>query len=100
MEELYLTVADHVQRVVKNNFALAWQDMNPESEVEETYALSKHKNIKGKFTTYWEYFERCDINGFYTRVTYGTTSEKIQSSIFQTPYYIWKLKYGTYYSSN
>lgn len=46
LEDLHIGISDHVQRLLKGNFTLAWQAMSEESEVEETYVLSKHKTIK------------------------------------------------------
>ncbi|CAL8071918.1 unnamed protein product [Calicophoron daubneyi] len=46
LEDLNIELCDHIQRILKSNFSLAWQDLNPESEVEETYVLTKHKTIK------------------------------------------------------
>ncbi|CAH8477765.1 unnamed protein product [Heterobilharzia americana] len=46
LEDLVLGISDHVQRVSKQNFTMAWQELSPETEVEETYMLVKHKTIK------------------------------------------------------
>ncbi|CAH8450640.1 unnamed protein product [Schistosoma turkestanicum] len=46
LEDLVLGISDHVQGVSKQNFTMAWQELNPETEVEETYMLLKHKTIK------------------------------------------------------
>ncbi|KAH9595849.1 Coatomer subunit gamma-2, variant 2 [Schistosoma haematobium] len=46
LEDLVLGISDHIQRVSKQNFTLAWQELSPETEVEETYMLVKHKTIK------------------------------------------------------
>ncbi|KAF7259507.1 hypothetical protein EG68_02792 [Paragonimus skrjabini miyazakii] len=50
LEDLHVSISDHVQRLLKGNFSLAWQDAKPESEVEETYVLAKHKLIKDAIT--------------------------------------------------
>ncbi|VDN14282.1 unnamed protein product [Dibothriocephalus latus] len=46
MEDLTISVADHIQRVLKSNFAAAWQEFDADSEVEETYFLTKFPTIK------------------------------------------------------
>lgn len=40
LEDVEVLVADHVQRVMKPNFAAAWEEVGPENELEDTYALS------------------------------------------------------------
>lgn len=43
-----VTVADHVQRVMKPNFSASWEEVGPENELEDTYALSTMKTLEGK----------------------------------------------------
>ena len=42
-----VTVADHVQRVMKPNFAASWEEVGPENELEDTYSLSTMTTIEG-----------------------------------------------------
>ena len=42
-----MVVADHVQRVMKPNFAASWEEIGDENQVEETFALSSMKDIQG-----------------------------------------------------
>ena len=42
-----VVVADHVQRVMKPNFAASWDEIGEENQVEETFALSTMKDIPG-----------------------------------------------------
>lgn len=42
-----MVVADHVQRVMKPNFAASWDEIGEENQIEETFALSSMKNIPG-----------------------------------------------------
>ena len=42
-----LTVADHVQKVLKPNFAAAWDEIGESNELEDTYALSSMKSVEG-----------------------------------------------------
>ena len=42
-----MVVADHVQRVMKPNFAASWDEIGDENQVEETFALSSMKDIPG-----------------------------------------------------
>ena len=43
-----MTVADHMQKVMKPNFLASWEEVGEENEVEETYALGS-KSIAGEF---------------------------------------------------
>ncbi|KAH8851483.1 Coatomer subunit gamma-2 [Schistosoma japonicum] len=58
LEDLVLGISDHVQRVSKQNFTAAWQELSPETEVEETYILHMHKTIKGMHH-FWIVALRC-----------------------------------------
>lgn len=40
LETVEVTVADHVQKVLKPNFAASWEEVGAENELEDTYALS------------------------------------------------------------
>ena len=42
-------MADHVQKVMKANFASAWEELGSENELEDTYALSSMKSLDGEF---------------------------------------------------
>ncbi|KAF0308268.1 Coatomer subunit gamma-2 [Amphibalanus amphitrite] len=46
LEEVELTVADHVQRVLKANFGAAWDEIGDQNELEDTYALSAMKTLE------------------------------------------------------
>jgi len=39
LEDIEVTVADHVQRVMKGNFAAAWEEIGAENELEDTFSL-------------------------------------------------------------
>lgn len=44
-------MADHVQRVLKSNFAAAWEELEDDgNEAEETYFLTKFTTVKGQFS--------------------------------------------------
>jgi len=43
-----VTVADHIQRVLKPNFGAAWDEVGDEYEKEETFTLSAIKTLEGK----------------------------------------------------
>ncbi|EEC16547.1 coatomer gamma subunit, putative, partial [Ixodes scapularis] len=45
LEDLEVAVADHVQKVLKANFSVAWDELGPENEVEDTYVLSTMKTL-------------------------------------------------------
>nr|CAB3232871.1 coatomer subunit gamma-2-like [Phallusia mammillata] len=40
LEDVDITVADHVQKVLKANFGAAWEEVGDENQLEDTYALS------------------------------------------------------------
>ncbi|XP_059169133.1 coatomer subunit gamma-2-like [Physella acuta] len=46
LEDVELAVADHVQKVMKPNFAASWEEIGPENELEDTYALSTMSTIE------------------------------------------------------
>jgi len=46
LEEVELSVADYVQRVLKANFASAWDEIGDQNELEDTYALSAMKTLE------------------------------------------------------
>lgn len=48
LEDLEVTVADHIQRVLKPNFGAAWDEVGDEFEKEETFTLSAIKTLEGK----------------------------------------------------
>ena len=50
LENVDVVVADHVQRVMKPNFAASWEEIGDENQVEETFALSTMKDIPGEIS--------------------------------------------------
>ena len=48
LENVDIVVADHVQRVLKPNFAASWDEIGDENQVEETFALSTMRDIPGE----------------------------------------------------
>ncbi|XP_046334578.1 coatomer subunit gamma-2-like [Haliotis rufescens] len=46
LEDVEVSVADHVQRVIKPNFAASWEEVGPENELEDTYALSTINSLE------------------------------------------------------
>lgn len=44
-----MTVADHIQKVLKPNFGAAWEEIGDEFEKEETFALATVRTLDGKF---------------------------------------------------
>lgn len=44
-----MTVADHVVKVMKPNFAASWEEVGEENELEDTFALSTMKTLEGQF---------------------------------------------------
>ncbi len=45
-----MSVADHVQKVMKPNFAASWDELGEANELEDTYALSTMKTLEGACT--------------------------------------------------
>jgi len=48
LEDVELTVADHMQKVLKPNFAAAWEEIGDSNELEDTYGLSSMKSVEGE----------------------------------------------------
>ncbi|XP_064417286.1 coatomer subunit gamma-2 isoform X2 [Latimeria chalumnae] len=46
LEDLEVTVSDHIQRVLKPNFAAAWDEVGDDYEKEETFALASVKTLE------------------------------------------------------
>merc|ERR1712008_555688 len=46
LEDLEVTMADFVQRIMKGNFAAAWDELGPTNELEDTYELSSMKSLE------------------------------------------------------
>ncbi|XP_076448175.1 coatomer subunit gamma-2-like [Babylonia areolata] len=46
LEDVEVTVADHVQKVMKPNFAASWEEVGTENELEDTYALSTMSTLE------------------------------------------------------
>ncbi|RMB89994.1 hypothetical protein DUI87_33606 [Hirundo rustica rustica] len=49
LEDLEVTVSDHIQKVLKPNFAAAWEEVGDDFEKEETFALSSIKTLDGVY---------------------------------------------------
>lgn len=48
LETVDVTVADHVQKVMKASFSASWEEVGAENELEDTYALSM-PSLEGNF---------------------------------------------------
>ncbi|XP_052780157.1 coatomer subunit gamma-2-like [Mya arenaria] len=46
LEDVEVSVADHVQKVMKPNFAASWDEVGPDNEMEDTFALSTMKTLE------------------------------------------------------
>lgn len=40
LEDVEVTVSDHVQKVLKSNWSASWEEIGGENELEDTYTLS------------------------------------------------------------
>ena len=54
LEDVDVTVADHVQKVLKANFGAAWDEVGDEYQLEDTYALSTVETLQGMLPNYTE----------------------------------------------
>lgn len=52
LEDLEVTVADHIQKVLKPNFGAAWEEVGDDFEKEETFALASVRTLDGMFRTW------------------------------------------------
>lgn len=48
LENIDVVLADHMQRVMKPNFAASWEEIGEENQVEETFALSAVNDMNSK----------------------------------------------------
>ncbi|KAI8763960.1 coatomer subunit gamma-2 [Biomphalaria glabrata] len=55
LEDVEVSVADHVQKVMKPNFAASWEEVGPENELEDTYALSNMSTLEEAITNIIQY---------------------------------------------
>lgn len=46
LEDVEVAVGDHVQKVMKPNFGASWEEVGPDNEMEDTYALSTMKTLE------------------------------------------------------
>lgn len=46
LEDLEVCVADHVQKILKPNFAASWDELGPDNELEDTFALSSMTTLE------------------------------------------------------
>jgi len=46
LEDIDISVADYVQRVMKGNFSSAWEELGAENELEDTYSLATMKTLE------------------------------------------------------
>ncbi|CAB4008575.1 coatomer subunit gamma-2-like [Paramuricea clavata] len=46
LEDVEVVVADHVQKVLKTNFAASWEEIGDSHEMKDTYALSQMKSLE------------------------------------------------------
>ncbi|XP_014776562.1 coatomer subunit gamma-2 [Octopus bimaculoides] len=46
LEDIDISVADHVQRVMKPNFGASWEEVGPANELEDTFSLSSVKTLE------------------------------------------------------
>ncbi|KFO29351.1 Coatomer subunit gamma-2 [Fukomys damarensis] len=49
LEDLEVSVSDHIQKILKPNFAAAWEEVGDTFEKEETFALSSTKTLEGVY---------------------------------------------------
>lgn len=76
LEDVELTVADHVQRVMKPSFAASWEEVGPENELEDTYALSTMHSLEEAIKNIIQYIglQPCERSD---KVTEGKSSHTL-----------------------
>lgn len=50
LEDVEITVADHVQRAARSNFAAGWEELGATNELEDTFALSAMSTLEEAVT--------------------------------------------------
>ncbi|XP_063610262.1 coatomer subunit gamma-2-like [Penaeus indicus] len=50
LEDIEISVADHVQRAARNNFAAGWDELGATNELEDTFALSAMSSLEEAVT--------------------------------------------------
>ncbi|XP_076814835.1 coatomer subunit gamma-2-like isoform X1 [Clavelina lepadiformis] len=62
LEDVDITVADHVHKVIKPNFGAAWEEVGDENELEDTYALSTVNTLQDAVKNIVKYLgmQACD----------------------------------------
>lgn len=51
-----MTVADHIQKVLKPNFGAAWEEVGADFEKEETFALASVRTLEGNLGGAWPHY--------------------------------------------
>ena len=46
IDDIEITIGDFIQKIVKSNFAAAWEEIGDENEVENTYELSTLETLE------------------------------------------------------
>ena len=65
-----MVVADHVQKVLKTNFAASWEEIGDEHELKDTYALSQMKSLGGRVTKCQPGVNRSDRSSYFNYLVY------------------------------
>ncbi|XP_076062943.1 coat protein (coatomer) gamma isoform X3 [Oratosquilla oratoria] len=62
LEDLEISVADHVQRVTRSNFGSAWEELGASNELEDTFALSSMGSLEEAVTQITQFMgmQPCD----------------------------------------
>ncbi|CAG0916802.1 unnamed protein product [Notodromas monacha] len=62
LEDVEISVADQVQRVMKTDFAMAWEEIGPTNELEDTYALTALNKLDDAVRTVVQFLgmQACD----------------------------------------
>ena len=50
LEDLEISVSDHVSKAQRSNFAAAWEELGPSSELEDTFALTSLSSLSEAVT--------------------------------------------------
>ena len=90
LEDLEITVADHVQRVARSNFGAAWDEIGASNELEYTFSLSSVNSLEEAVTNIIQFLGMypCDRSD---RVPDGKSSHSLLLAGKSLHYFLYQL---------
>ncbi|MPC14041.1 Coatomer subunit gamma-2 [Portunus trituberculatus] len=91
LEDVEISVADHVQRAARSNFAAGWEELGATNELEDTFALSAMSTLEEAVTQITQFLgmHPCDRSD---RIPEGKSSHTLYLAVNTSPF----LLTGTY----